>query len=88
MIRQKVIEIYQDNDGNYGYRRITLKLRDFLGAINHKRVQAIMQQLDLKGKRKQRKYRSYKGEVGKLPRIYCNKIFTQQRQMKIRHRYH
>ncbi|VEI46390.1 transposase [Actinobacillus equuli] len=29
VIRQKVIEIYQDNDGNYGYRRITLKLRDF-----------------------------------------------------------
>ncbi|VEI46391.1 transposase insK for insertion sequence element IS150 [Actinobacillus equuli] len=25
-----------------------------------------MQQLDLKGKRKQRKYRSYKGEVGKI----------------------
>ncbi|MBD4684352.1 IS3 family transposase, partial [Xanthomonas citri pv. citri] len=58
--------IYQDNDGNYGYRRITLKLRDFLGAINHKRIQRIMQQLDLKGKCKQRKYRSYQGEVGKI----------------------
>ncbi len=66
VIRQKVIEIYQDNDGNYGYCRITLKLRDFLGAINRKRVQAIMQQLDLKGKCKQRKYRSYQGEVGKI----------------------
>ncbi|ACE61767.1 Putative transposase insK for insertion sequence element IS150 [Actinobacillus pleuropneumoniae serovar 7 str. AP76] len=66
VIRQKVIEIYQDNDGNYGYRRITLKLRDFLGAINHKRIQRIMQQLDLKGKCKQRKYRSYQGEVGKI----------------------
>ncbi|WP_144435024.1 IS3 family transposase [Actinobacillus pleuropneumoniae] len=66
MIRQKVIEIYQDNDGNYGYRRITLKLRDFLGAINHKRIQRIMQQLDLKGKCKQRKYRSYQGEEGKI----------------------
>ncbi len=66
VIRQKVIEIYQDNDSNYGYRRITLKLRDFLGAINHKRIQRIMQQLDLKGKCKQRKYRSYQGEVGKI----------------------
>ncbi|SUT87881.1 transposase [Actinobacillus ureae] len=66
VMRQKVIEIYQDNDGNYGYRRITLKLRDFFGAINHKRIQAIMQQLDLKGKCKQRKYRSYQGEVGKI----------------------
>ncbi|WP_115607035.1 IS3 family transposase [Actinobacillus ureae] len=66
VMRQKVIEIYQDNDGNYGYRRITLKLRDFFGAINHKRIQGIMQQLDLKGKCKQRKYRSYQGEVGKI----------------------
>ncbi|SUT87857.1 putative transposase-like protein [Actinobacillus ureae] len=39
VMRQKVIEIYQDNDGNYGYRRITLKLSDFFGAINHKRIQ-------------------------------------------------
>ncbi|SUT86256.1 transposase [Actinobacillus ureae] len=66
VMRQKVIEIYQDNDGNYGYRRITLKLSDFFGAINHKRIQGIMQQLDLKGKCKQRKYRSYQGEVGKI----------------------
>ncbi|WP_422386345.1 IS3 family transposase [Actinobacillus lignieresii] len=45
---------------------MTLKLRDFFGTINHKRVQAIMQQLDLKGKCKQRKYCSYQGEVGKI----------------------
>lgn len=65
-IRQEVVEIYRKNDGNYGYRLITLALRKMFGAINHKRVQAIMQQLDLKGKCKQRKYRSYKGEVGKI----------------------
>ncbi|WP_143538984.1 IS3 family transposase [Rodentibacter ratti] len=65
-IRQEIVEIYRKNDGNYGYRRITLALRKMFGAINHKRVQAIMQQLDLKGKCKQRKYRSYKGEVGKI----------------------
>lgn len=65
-IRQEIVEIYRKNDGNYGYRRITLALRKMFGAINHKRVQAIMQQIDLKGKCKQRKYRSYKGEVGKI----------------------
>ncbi|VEI45652.1 transposase insK for insertion sequence element IS150 [Actinobacillus equuli] len=47
-----------------------------------------MQQLDLKGKRKQRKYRSYKGEVGKITENLLQQDFTQQRQMKIRHRYH
>ncbi|VEI46588.1 transposase insK for insertion sequence element IS150 [Actinobacillus equuli] len=41
-----------------------------------------MQQLDLKGKRKQRKYRSYKGEVGKITENLLQQDFTQQRQMK------
>ncbi|MCT8830805.1 transposase [Glaesserella parasuis] len=27
MIEQEVIKIYHKNDGNYGYRRITLELR-------------------------------------------------------------
>ncbi|EHK90180.1 transposase [Aggregatibacter actinomycetemcomitans RhAA1] len=35
-------------------------------SINHKRVQSLMQHLGLKGKCKQRKYRSYQGEVGKI----------------------
>lgn len=26
-IRQEIVEIYRKNDGNYGYRRITLALR-------------------------------------------------------------
>ncbi len=48
-ISQQIEEIYRKNDENYGYRRITLELRKYL-IINHKRVQAIMQRLGLKGK--------------------------------------
>ncbi|AHG73755.1 transposase-like protein [Mannheimia sp. USDA-ARS-USMARC-1261] len=65
MIEQKIAEIYHENKGNYGYRRITLMLRK-IWTINHKKVQAIMQKLGLKGKCKRRKYRSYQGEVGKI----------------------
>ncbi|AZI13226.1 IS3 family transposase [Avibacterium paragallinarum] len=61
-ISQKIEEIYRKNDENYGYRRITLELRKYL-IINHKRVQAIMQRLGLKGKSKQKKYRFYQGKV-------------------------
>ena len=57
-IRQEIVEIYRKNDGNYGYRRITLSFRKMFGSINHNRVQSIMQQLDLKGKCKERKYLS------------------------------
>lgn len=64
-IEQKIAEIFHKNNGNYGYRRITLALRK-IWTINHKKVQAIMQKLGLKGKCKRRKYRSYLGEVGKI----------------------
>lgn len=64
-IEQKIAEIYHENHGNYGYRRITLVLRR-ISVINHKKVQAIMQKLGLKGKCKRRKYHSYLGEVGKI----------------------
>lgn len=33
-IRQEIVEIYRKNDGNYGYRRITLALRKINGIIN------------------------------------------------------
>ena len=48
-IEQRIAEIYHENHGNYGYRRITLVLRR-ISVINHKKVQAIMQKLGLKGK--------------------------------------
>ncbi|WP_042906760.1 IS3 family transposase, partial [Glaesserella parasuis] len=53
------------NDGNYGYRRITLELRK-IRLINHKKVQCLLQRLGLKGKNKRKKYHSYRGEVGKI----------------------
>lgn len=64
-MEQKIAEIYHENNGNYGYRRITLVLRR-IWVINHKKVHAIMQKLGLKGKDNKRKYRSYLGEVGKI----------------------
>lgn len=46
---QEIVTIYHDNHGNYGYRRVTFKLRETI-KINHKKVQRIMQWLGLKGK--------------------------------------
>ena len=66
-IKQEIVRIYHENDGNYGYRRITLALRE-IWLINHKKVQRLLQQLGLKGKskHKRKKYYSYRGEVGKI----------------------
>ena len=65
--KQEIQEIYNANKGRYGYRRITIAMRDKGYVINHKTIQKLMKQLGLKGKqRKNDKYHSYKGTVGKV----------------------
>ena len=65
--KQEIQEIYNANKGRYGYRRITIAMRNKGYVINHKTVQKLMKQLSLKGKqRKNDKYHSYKGTVGKV----------------------
>ena len=65
--KQEVQEIYNANKGRYGYRRITIKMHNKGYEINHKTVLKLMSILDLKGKwRKNDKYHSYKGIVGKV----------------------
>ena len=66
-IKEQILEIYADNSGRYGYRRILAILKNKGYTINHKTVLKLMNILGLKGKqRKNERYRSYKGEVGKI----------------------
>ena len=66
-LKQKIIEIFNQNKSRYGYRRILAVLKQKGYTINHKTVQKLMNTLGLKGKqRKNGKYHSYKGEVGKV----------------------
>jgi transposase InsO family protein len=58
--------IYHDHKGRYGYRRITLELHNQGFLINHKTVQRLMKELGLKSLVRMKKYRSYKGNVGKI----------------------
>lgn len=65
--KQEIQEIYNTNKGRYGYRRITIAMHDKGYVINHKTVLKLMNTLGLKGKqRKNDKYHSYKGTVGKV----------------------
>lgn len=52
--------------GRYGYRRITIQMQNLGYKINHKTVQKLMSMLGLKCKIRKVRYRSYKGEVGKI----------------------
>ena len=66
-IIDKIKEIFLYHKERYGYRRITLELRNQGYEVNHKKVYRIMVKLGLKPlKRNKRKYSSYKGTVGKI----------------------
>jgi len=57
--------IFHENKGRYGYRRITLALRSRGFKLNHKTVQRLMKEAGLICRVRMKKYKSYKGEVGK-----------------------
>lgn len=65
-IKSQIEQIYNENYGRYGYRRITLELKNRGYKINHKTVQKLMKKLNLKCLVRIKKYRSYKGEIGKV----------------------
>jgi len=64
--KAEIVAIYHENKGRYGYRRITMELRNRKVSLNHKTVQRLMKELGLVCRVRMKKYRSYKGEVGKI----------------------
>lgn len=65
-IKEEIANIFAENKGRYGYRRITQELHNRNYAINHKTVQRLMKELGLVCKVRMKKYKSYKGEVGRI----------------------
>ncbi|MBS5989130.1 MAG: IS3 family transposase [Anaerococcus hydrogenalis] len=65
-IENKISEIYKNHKGRYGVRRVYRELLNQGYTINYKKVQRIMHELKLFGKRPKEKYHSYKGKVGKI----------------------
>ena len=62
-IKERITSIYNENKGRYGYRRITLVLKNQEETINHKRVKRLMKVLGLFGVTPKAKYKSYKGDM-------------------------
>ena len=65
-LREEICAIVAENKGRYGYRRVTQELQNRGFHYNHKLVMKLMKQMDLSSKVRMKKYRSYKGEVGKI----------------------
>ena len=74
-IKEEIKQIYTENKQRYGYRRVVLALRQKGIKINHKTVHKLMKSMGLSGKRRRSKYRSYKGEVGRIAPNIINRDF-------------
>jgi transposase InsO family protein len=77
--KTEIMAIYHENKGRYGYRRITAELRNRNLPLNHKTVQRLMKALGLVCHVRMKKYRSYKGEVGKIAPNLLNRNFTAEK---------
>jgi transposase InsO family protein len=78
-VKAEITAIYYENKGRYGYRRITAELRNRNLPLNHKTVQRLMKALGLVCRVRMKKYRSYKGEVGKIAPNLLNRDFTAEK---------
>ena len=65
-VRERILAIFTKHHSRYGYRRITDQLHNEGMDINHKTVQKLMGQMGLRAKKKKQRYRSYKGELGRI----------------------
>ena len=65
-VKEEITAIYHENKGRYGYRRIAAELHKRNIPLNHKTVQRLMKEMGVICRVRMKKYRSYKGEVGKV----------------------
>ncbi|WP_115620896.1 IS3 family transposase [Chryseobacterium indoltheticum] len=65
-IKTLIRQIYHRHKGRFGYRRITLVMKEKGIMINHKTVMKLMKVLGLKSIIRVKKYKSYRGEQGRI----------------------
>lgn len=75
-VKDSIKSIFHEHKGRYGYRRITLEMRNRDFVINHKTVQRLMRSMGIKSHIRKVNYRSYKGEVGKVAPNIINRDFV------------
>ena len=75
-VKCEIKDIFHSNKGRYGYRRVHLELINRGFRINHKTVYRLMKVLNLKCLVRIKKYKSYKGEVGKVAPNLINRNFN------------
>lgn len=75
-ILEKIKSIFVKNKRRYDVRRVHRELINQGYQVNHKKVQRLMHEAGLTGKRPKEKYHSYKGEVGKIADNIIDRDFS------------
>ena len=78
-VKREITAIYHENKGRYGYRRITAELHKRKIYLNHKTVRKLMKELGLVCHVRMKKYRSYKGEIGRIAPNLLNREFEAEK---------
>lgn len=78
-VRESIKQIFHENKGRYGYRRIKDELEKSNLNINHKTIQRLMKELGLVCRVRMKKYKSYRGEVGKVAPNLLNRDFEAEK---------
>lgn len=72
---KEITSLFTEHKGRYGVRRVHHELINRGYKVNHKRVQRLMHNMGLFGKRPKEKYHLYKGNVGKVADNIINRDF-------------
>ena len=75
-LKARIKTVYERHKGRYGYRRITLEIRKAGQLVNRKTVQGLMGKLNLKSLVRAKKYRAWRGEVGRIAPNLLNREFS------------
>ena len=78
-VKVEIQKVFQEHRGRYGYRRITAELRNRGIVCNHKVVSRLMKELGLVCRVRMKKYRSYRGEAGRIAPNLLERNFVASR---------
>ncbi|QVM91196.1 IS3 family transposase [Pseudomonas entomophila] len=78
-LKELVQRVYHEEKGLYGYRRVALSIRRQGTVVNKKVVERLMAGMGLQSVVRRKKYRSYRGIVGKIAANLLERNFIAQR---------
>jgi putative transposase len=77
--RDEIQKICIENRGRYGYRRVTLEMHRRGFHTNHKVVLKLMKQASLTCTLREKRYHSYRGQLGKIAPNLMNRDFRAEK---------